>query len=64
MKALYEGAVKELLRLYSGAIKALLRCRYRGLRYCRIDGGVAGDMREEMIDDFMRDDSGRALIEP
>ena len=26
------------------------------MKYCRIDGGVAGDAREEMIEDFMRDD--------
>ncbi len=29
-------------------------CWYRGHRYCRIDGGISGDSREEMIESFMK----------
>mmetsp|Transcript_59811 Transcript_59811/g.146980 ORF Transcript_59811/g.146980 Transcript_59811/m.146980 type:complete len:856 (-) Transcript_59811:235-2802(-) len=32
-------------------------CWYRGHQYCRIDGGIAGDVREEMIENFMAPDS-------
>lgn len=37
-------------------------CWYRGHKYCRIDGGIAGDTREEMIDSFMQDDSDKFLF--
>mmetsp|Transcript_72056 Transcript_72056/g.116866 ORF Transcript_72056/g.116866 Transcript_72056/m.116866 type:complete len:1020 (+) Transcript_72056:69-3128(+) len=37
-------------------------CGYRNMRYCRIDGAVAGEVREEMIEDFMRDDSDKFLF--
>uniref|UniRef100_A0A7S0M6D0 Uncharacterized protein n=1 Tax=Cryptomonas curvata TaxID=233186 RepID=A0A7S0M6D0_9CRYP len=37
-------------------------CWYRGHKYCRIDGGIAGDTREEMIDSFMQEDSDKFLF--
>ncbi len=37
-------------------------CWYRGHKYCRIDGGIAGDTREEMIDSFMQDESDKFLF--
>ena len=37
-------------------------CWYRGHKYCRIDGGIAGDTREEMIDNFMQEDSDKFLF--
>jgi SWI/SNF-related matrix-associated actin-dependent regulator of chromatin subfamily A member 5 len=32
-------------------------CWYRGHEYCRIDGGIAGDVREQMIEEFMSPES-------
>uniref|UniRef100_A0A6U2D0V6 Uncharacterized protein n=2 Tax=Hemiselmis andersenii TaxID=464988 RepID=A0A6U2D0V6_HEMAN len=37
-------------------------CWYRGHKYCRIDGGIAGDVREEMIESFMAPDSDKFLF--
>eukprot|EP00802_Teleaulax_amphioxeia_P001899 Tamp_01901.p1 GENE.Tamp_01901~~Tamp_01901.p1 ORF type:complete len:1009 (+),score=374.13 Tamp_01901:206-3028(+) len=37
-------------------------CGYRNIKYCRIDGGISGDVREEMIEDFMRDDSDKFVF--
>mmetsp|Transcript_59635 Transcript_59635/g.158716 ORF Transcript_59635/g.158716 Transcript_59635/m.158716 type:complete len:1056 (+) Transcript_59635:1184-4351(+) len=37
-------------------------CWYRGHKYCRIDGGISGDSREEMIDSFMQEDSDKFLF--
>jgi SWI/SNF-related matrix-associated actin-dependent regulator of chromatin subfamily A member 5 len=37
-------------------------CWYRGHKYCRIDGGIAGDVREDMIEEFMKDDSEKFLF--
>jgi SWI/SNF-related matrix-associated actin-dependent regulator of chromatin subfamily A member 5 len=37
-------------------------CMYRNMKYCRIDGGISGETREEMIEDFMREDSDQFLF--
>eukprot|EP00960_Hanusia_phi_P061004 764699-Hanusia_phi.AAC.2 len=37
-------------------------CWYRGHQYCRIDGGISGDVREEMIENFMKDDSDKFIF--
>jgi SWI/SNF-related matrix-associated actin-dependent regulator of chromatin subfamily A member 5 len=37
-------------------------CGYRNIKYCRIDGGISGEVREEMIEDFMRDDSDKFVF--
>ncbi|EKX31046.1 hypothetical protein GUITHDRAFT_83481 [Guillardia theta CCMP2712] len=37
-------------------------CWYRGHKYCRIDGGISGDVREEMIESFMKDDSDKFIF--
>lgn len=37
-------------------------CWYRGHKYCRIDGGIAGDVREDMIENFMSPDSDKFLF--
>mmetsp|Transcript_19667 Transcript_19667/g.40054 ORF Transcript_19667/g.40054 Transcript_19667/m.40054 type:complete len:1001 (-) Transcript_19667:199-3201(-) len=37
-------------------------CWYRNHNYCRIDGGIAGDVREQMIDEFMKDNSEKFLF--
>ena len=31
-------------------------CWFRNHAYCRIDGGISGDVREEMIENFMKED--------
>jgi SWI/SNF-related matrix-associated actin-dependent regulator of chromatin subfamily A member 5 len=37
-------------------------CWFRSHPYCRIDGGISGETREEMIEDFMRDDSDKFIF--
>jgi SWI/SNF-related matrix-associated actin-dependent regulator of chromatin subfamily A member 5 len=37
-------------------------CWFRSHKYCRIDGGIAGEVRENMIEDFMRDDSDKFIF--
>ena len=36
------------------------RTRYRNHKYCRIDGGISGEIREEMIEDFMAPESDKS----
>eukprot|EP00918_Siedleckia_nematoides_P067476 GHVU01146899.1.p1 GENE.GHVU01146899.1~~GHVU01146899.1.p1 ORF type:complete len:911 (+),score=240.26 GHVU01146899.1:124-2856(+) len=37
-------------------------CWYRNHKYCRIDGGISGDIREEMIENFMAEGSDKFLF--
>jgi len=37
-------------------------CWYRHHEYCRIDGSVSGEIREEMIENFMKDDSDKFIF--
>ena len=37
-------------------------CWYRNYQYCRIDGGISGDIREQMIEDFMKEGSDKHLF--
>ena len=37
-------------------------CWFRGHQYCRIDGGISGDIREEMIESFMKEDSEKFIF--
>mmetsp|Transcript_9541 Transcript_9541/g.23280 ORF Transcript_9541/g.23280 Transcript_9541/m.23280 type:complete len:1000 (-) Transcript_9541:139-3138(-) len=37
-------------------------CWYRNHKYCRIDGGISGEIREEMIEDFMAPGSDKFLF--
>ena len=37
-------------------------CWYRGHKYCRIDGGISGESREDQIEEFMKDDSEKFLF--
>ena len=37
-------------------------CWFRGHKYCRIDGGISGDVREQMIEDFMAEGSDKSIF--